>query len=63
MIYTPDSYPRIKMVFLNGKPTEACFYADTKRGIAKVYRMPLRLDKHRKRPLAKTLHGVVTVEY
>ncbi|MBK5203856.1 MAG: hypothetical protein JJD98_00155 [Polaromonas sp.] len=62
MIYTPDSYPRGRLVFVNEKEVKACFYADTTRGIARCYLQPFRPDKHKKRILSKTLRGAVRVE-
>jgi len=51
-----------RLVFLNGQEIQKCFYADTKKGVAKVYRTPFQLDKHKKRLLSDTLHGDVRLE-
>lgn len=48
-------------VFVDGKKIKCVFFADTKRGIVRVFKYPLRLDKWRKRVLSETLHGVVKV--
>lgn len=61
MIYTPGSIPAGRFVFVDGKEVNACFFADTTKGVVKFYRMPLRVDKHRKRALSYTLRGVVEV--
>ena len=50
-------------VFVNGKKVEACFYANTKKGVVKAYRKPYKIDKHRKRALPYTLHGDVEVRF
>lgn len=50
-------------VFVNGKKIDGVMYADTKRGIVRVVRRPIRLDKHMKRVLTKTLRGHVEVVF
>jgi hypothetical protein len=62
MIYTQDSSPLCKAVFVDGKLADKCFYADTKRGIARVFIYPFRIHKHGKRALSKTLRGTITVK-
>ncbi len=61
-IHTPDDGRKYRNVFVNGQQVTQCFYADTKRGIAKCYREPLKVDKYGKRALSKTLRGNVVVE-
>ncbi len=61
-IHTPDDGRPYRNVYLNGKQITGCFYADTRRGIAKCYREPLKVDKYGKRALSKTLRGNVVVE-
>lgn len=61
-IHTPRDGWGKRKVFVNGKQAHYCFFADTKRGIARCFRFPFVLHKHGKRCLSKTLHGVVTVE-
>lgn len=61
-IHTPDDSRGRRRVYVDGVLIEAVFYADTKRGIVRAYRQPLRLDKHRKRLLSYVLRGIVTVE-
>ena len=51
----------IRIVTLNGKIVSNVTYADTKRGIVRVARWPLRIDKHKKRVLTRTLRGEVAV--
>lgn len=48
-------------VLVNGKRVDMVFYADTRRGVVRAYRAPLKLDKWRKRVLTRTLHGAVQV--
>lgn len=50
-------------VFVNGKKIDGVMYADTKRGIVRIVRRPIRLDKHMKRVLTKTLRGNVEVKF
>lgn len=50
-----------RVVFLNGKEIDGVVYADTKRGIVRVCRHPLKLDKHHKRVLTRTIRGHVEV--
>lgn len=60
-IHTPDDGRGPRDVFLNGKLIKHVFFADTKRGIVRIYKHPLRLDKWRKRVLSETMRGVVDV--
>ncbi len=60
-IYTPKM-DGIADVYLDGKPLDRVIYADTGRGFVRVVGNPLKLDKHGKRVLWKTLHGAVRVE-
>ena len=44
-IHTPEDGRRNdRVVLVDGRPVERCFYADTQRGIARCYRQPLKLD-------------------
>ena len=60
-IHTPKDGRGPRDVFVNGKLVEQVFFADTRRGIVRAYKRPLRLDKWRKRVLSETLHGLVEV--
>lgn len=60
-IHTPKDGRGPRDVFVNGKLVEQVFFADTRRGIVRAYKRPLRLDKWRKRLLSATLHGLVEV--
>lgn len=60
-IHTPNDGRGPRDVFVNGKIVEEVFFADTRRGIVRAYKRPLRLDKWRKRVLSETLHGLVEV--
>lgn len=60
-IHTPDDGRGLRDIFVNGRKIDSAFYADTRRGIVRAYRDPIKLDKWRKRALTKTLHGVVEV--
>ena len=60
-IHTPDDGRGPRDVFVDGKMVDRVFFADTKRGIIRAYKYPLRLDKWRKRALSKTMRGVVEV--
>lgn len=61
-VHTPEDGRGHRHVFVNGKRVEYCFYADMKRGIARAFRYPYRLDKHGKRALSRQLRGRVEVE-
>lgn len=50
-----------RIVRLNGRQIQQVVFADTKKGKVVVFRSPLRLDKHKKRVLTRTLYGVVDV--
>ena len=61
-IHTPDDGRGLRDVFVNGKLVMQVFYANTRTGVVKKYREPLKLNKWRKRVLTETLHGDVRVE-
>lgn len=50
-----------RVVMVNDRIVKGAFYADTKRGIVRAYRLPLKPDKHGKRCLSYTLRGDVVV--
>ena len=59
--YTVDDRDLIEAVFLNGRKVDYCFFADTRRGVVRVFRFPFRPDKYKRRVLTKTLRGRVEV--
>ena len=61
-IYEVDSYPRVKRVFVDGVEVKNAFYADTKKGFVRHFDDPIKIHKHGKRAISRTLHGAVTVE-
>jgi hypothetical protein len=60
-IHTPNDGRGFREVFLNGKKITKVVRANTKKGTVTVTRSPIRLDKHNKRVLTKTLRGTVVV--
>ena len=60
-IHTPKDGRGQRDVFIDGKRVDRVFFADTRRGIVRAFKYPLRLDKWRKRVLSETLRGVVDV--
>jgi hypothetical protein len=58
---TPENTTRKAQVFLNGNRIGHVFCANPKNGTVRVLREPLKVHKHRKRVIQKTLHGVVEV--
>ena len=60
-IHTTNDGRGQRDVFVNGHLVKGVFFADTRRGIVRAYKYPLRLDKWRKRALFKTLRGTVEV--
>lgn len=60
-IHTVDDGRGKRAVFVNGNLIKEAFFADTRRGIVRAYRFPIRLHKWRKRLLFKTLRGGVEV--
>ena len=52
---------RVDEVSVNGVPVRKAFYADTKRGVVKAFRDPVKMHKHGKRALTITLRGHVEV--
>jgi len=61
-IHTPDDGRGVRDVFVDGKILDRCFFADTKKGVARAYRYPYKLHKHKKRALTKTYHGKITIK-
>jgi hypothetical protein len=60
-IHTPlDGRGELK-VLVDGKEVKYCYYADTKRGIARCYRYSYELHKYRILLLTKTYRGNVHV--
>ena len=47
--HTPKDGRGFRKVFVNGNPIDHVFYADTKRGIALAFCIPLRPHPHRHR--------------
>lgn len=60
-IHQPGDGRGPRKVLLNGKPVERVVYADTRRGIVRYIRFPLRVDKHQKRCIQRTRRGKVEV--
>ena len=60
-VHSCDDGRGLRDVFVDGLKIDRVMYADTKRGIVRVTHSPIRLDKHRKRVLTKTLRGHVEV--
>lgn len=60
-IHTPNDGRGLRKVLVNCKEVQQCYFADTRRGIARCYREPLRVHKRGKRLLTKTYRGTVTV--
>ena len=60
-IHTPMDGRGVRKVLLDGKEIGNVVYANTKKGIVRVHPEPLKLDKHRKRVIEKTLRGKVEV--
>jgi hypothetical protein len=62
-IHTPDDGRGNRDVFLNGRLMKQCFYVDERNGIVRYHPEPLKLDKHKKRVLSRTVRGDVTVVF
>lgn len=62
-VHRGDDGRGIRDVWLDGKLVRHVTLADTKRGKVVVCLYPIRLDKHRKRVLTKTLYGEVEVRF
>ena len=61
-VHTPyDGRGKNRDVLLNGNKIDRVIYADEKRGIVRVLRSPIRLDKWCKRVLWRTFRGRVEV--
>lgn len=50
-----------RRVLLNGRVVSGVIYADTARGIVRMYDQPPRVHKHGKRCIERTCHGIVEV--
>ena len=67
MIVSPEIHPPsdgrgARNVYVNGSVIANVVLADERRGRVVYYPTPIRLDKHRKRILTKTLRGEVVVK-
>lgn len=60
-IHTPKDGRGPRDVFVDGKLVDHVFFADTRRGIVRAYKYPLKVDKRRKRVLSETMRGLVEV--
>ena len=60
-VHTPKDGRVPRDVLLNGNKIDRVIYADEKRGIVRVLRSPIRLDKWCKRVLWRTFRGRVEV--
>jgi hypothetical protein len=60
-IHTPDDGRGQRIVTVNGKALDGCFYADTRKGVTKFYGAQPRLHKHGKRLIENTARGLVVV--
>lgn len=60
-IHTPHDGRGLRKVLVNGKEVQECYFADTRRGVARCYREPIRMHKYAKRALTKTYRGQVQV--
>lgn len=63
MRYMPENTPAKAAVFLNGKRIDKVFCANPKNGTVRVLREPLKVHKHGKQVIQKTLRGVVEVVF
>ena len=61
-VHTPDDGRGPRDVFVDGKPVDRVFYADTRRGIVRAFRVPLKQDRWLKRLLTYTVRGKVVVK-
>ena len=61
MKYTPENTPLKTLVFLDGKRINSVFCANPKNGTVRVSRKPLKVHKHGKQLIQKTLHGIIEV--
>ena len=61
-IHTPDDGRGLRRVYLDGVALERVVYADTERGIARVYDDPPRISRRRECVISRKVRGVVTVE-
>ncbi|WP_169050317.1 hypothetical protein [Stenotrophomonas maltophilia] len=50
-------------MLVDGQVVEQAFYADTRKGVVRYYVKPLRVHKHGKRAISRTLRGKVEVEF
>lgn len=62
-IHTCDDGRGRRKVVVNGTVVEQVFYVDTRKGIVRFYEKPLRIHKHGKRAISRTLRGKVEVEF
>lgn len=52
-----------RRVLVDGQVVEQVFYADTRKGVVRYYVKPLRVHKHGKRAISRTLRGKVEVDF
>lgn len=60
-VHVPGDGRGNRMVRLDGKPIFNCVYANERKGKVRVIPLPIRLHKHRKRVITRTLYGEVKV--
>ena len=62
-IHNTDDGRGRRRVLADGRVVEQVFYADTRKGVVRYYVKPLRVHKHGKRAISRTLRGKVEVEF
>lgn len=60
-IHTPTDGRKPRNVYLNGVLIKRVVYADTKRGLVRITDSPVKIHKHGKRIITRTMRGVVEV--
>ena len=60
-VHTPDDGRGYRDVTFNGEPLRHCIFADTRKGKVVVMDTPIRVHKHGKRIIRRTMYGTVTV--
>lgn len=61
-VHTPGDGRGRRRVLLNGEPISRVVFADTSKGVVRVIPFPVRMHKHGKRAIYRTLRGKVELE-
>lgn len=62
-IHLPEDGRGRRRVFVNGREIQRVTFADTRKGVVRYIPDPIKVHKHKKRVISRTLQGAVVVEF